>query len=143
MMVFHMCAFLSSVEQIQLDFVEMLRVRDEKRRMRHVETLRRQKEEGDDEAVASGGGGGGGEARVELLGDVDEEQERVSSSVKATSEPQPVLETASHSHRSSSSTSSTNRQVRLQSRCSGHVYHEVARTLINTKHKAHQRLVGT
>ncbi|XP_054644404.1 ladinin-1 [Dunckerocampus dactyliophorus] len=33
----------SSIEQMQLDFMEMLRVRDERRRIRHVETLRRQK----------------------------------------------------------------------------------------------------
>lgn len=108
----HTCAFISSVEQIQLDFVEMLRVRDEKRRMRHVETLRRQREEGEDEAVASGEGG----ARVELLGDVDEEQGGVSPSVKATSEPPLHLKKASHSHSSSnSSTNVTNRQVRLES----------------------------
>ncbi|KAM4610423.1 ladinin-1 [Polymixia lowei] len=62
---------LSSAEQLQLDFVDMLRVRDEKRRMRHVETLRRQKEveEGAEEE------GGGGVARVELLGDAEEEVE--------------------------------------------------------------------
>uniref|UniRef100_A0A3B4WMQ6 Ladinin n=1 Tax=Seriola lalandi dorsalis TaxID=1841481 RepID=A0A3B4WMQ6_SERLL len=84
---------LSSAEQIQLDFVEMLRVRDEKRRMRHVETLRRQKEEEEDEAEASRGGGGvgvgGGDARVELLGDLDEEQGNMIPSVKTTSKPQP------------------------------------------------------
>ncbi|XP_022047474.2 ladinin-1 [Acanthochromis polyacanthus] len=62
---------LSSVEQMQLDFVEMLRVRDEKRRMRHVETLRRQKEE---EEVDEGEAGRRGSARVEILGDLDEEQ---------------------------------------------------------------------
>uniref|UniRef100_A0A3P8S212 Ladinin n=1 Tax=Amphiprion percula TaxID=161767 RepID=A0A3P8S212_AMPPE len=62
---------LSSVEQMQLDFVEMLRVRDEKRRMRHVETLRRQKEE---EEVDEGEAGRGGSGRVEILGDLDEEQ---------------------------------------------------------------------
>ncbi|XP_044065692.1 ladinin-1 [Siniperca chuatsi] len=101
---------LSSVEQMQLDFVEMLRVRDEKRRMRHVETLRRQKEVGEDEAEACGGGGGG--ARVELLGDLDDDQGSVSPSVKATSKPQPPLKTASYSPTSSSSTSAniTNRQ---------------------------------
>lgn len=62
---------LSSAEQLQVDFVEMLRVRDEKRRMRHVETLRRQKEE-EEEDVAEAGRGGG--ARVEILGDLDEER---------------------------------------------------------------------
>lgn len=112
MIVIHTCVFISSVEQIQLDFVEMLRSRDEKRRMRHVETLRRQKEEEEDEAVASGGG----VARVELLGDLDEEQGSASSSVKATSKPEPPLTTASYSHSSSnSSTNITNRQVRLES----------------------------
>ncbi|XP_040906114.1 ladinin-1 isoform X2 [Toxotes jaculatrix] len=101
---------LSSVEQIQLDFVEMLRVRDEKRRMRHVETLRRQKEEGEDEAEATRGGGGG--ARVELLGDLEEEQGSVLPSVKTTSKPQPPQKTASYSHSSSSNinANSTNRQ---------------------------------
>lgn len=57
---------------MQLDFVEMLRVRDERRRMRHVETLRRQKEvEEDGEKATSGGEGIGG---VALLGDQDEEE---------------------------------------------------------------------
>ncbi|XP_041801105.1 ladinin-1 [Chelmon rostratus] len=100
---------LSSVEQIQLDFVEMLRVRDEKRRMRHVETLRRQKEAEEDVAEACGEGGG---ARVELLGDLDEDQGGALPSVKATSKPQPPLKVASptNSSRSSSSTSITNRQ---------------------------------
>lgn len=107
--------FIFSVEQMQLDFVEMLRVRDEKRRMRHVETLRRQKEVGEDEAEAYRGGGEG--ARVELLGDLDEDQGSVSPSVKATSKPQPPLNTASYSSTSSSSNTSTNitnRQVRLE-----------------------------
>lgn len=101
---------LSSVEQVQLDFVEMLRVRDEKRRMRHVETLRQQKEVEEDEAEACGGGGGG--ARVELLGDLDDDQGSVSPSVKATSKPQPPLKTSSYSSTttSSSSTNITNRQ---------------------------------
>ncbi|XP_056240227.1 ladinin-1 isoform X2 [Seriola aureovittata] len=114
---------LSSAEQIQLDFVEMLRVRDEKRRMRHVETLRRQKEEEEDEAEASRGGGGagvgGGDARVELLGDLDEEQGNMIPSVKTTSKPQPPQKPASYipssrnsssSSSSSSSTNTTNRQ---------------------------------
>ncbi|XP_018523679.1 ladinin-1 isoform X1 [Lates calcarifer] len=98
----------SSIEQIQLDFVEMLRVRDEKRRMRHVETLRRQKEEEEDGAEANRRGGGG-EARVELLGDLDEEQGSVFTSVKTTSKPQPPKKTTSYSPSSptSSSTSSS------------------------------------
>lgn len=95
---------------MQLDFVEMLRVRDEKRRMRHVETLRKQKEVGEEEAEACTGG-----ARVELLGDMDEEQGSVFPSVTATSKPQPPPKTASYSH-ANSSTNITNRQVRLESR---------------------------
>lgn len=116
-----MCVYtisIFSVEQMQLDFVEMLRVRDEKRRMRHVETLRRQKEVGEDEAEACRGGGG---ARVELLGDLDEDQGSVLPSVKATSKPQPPIKTASHSSTTTTTTSSsntstniTNRQVRLE-----------------------------
>uniref|UniRef100_UPI0037E8AF32 ladinin-1 n=1 Tax=Semicossyphus pulcher TaxID=241346 RepID=UPI0037E8AF32 len=105
---------LNSVEQMQLDFVEVLRVRDEKRRMRHVETLRRQKEVGEDEAEASREGGAGGGARVELLGDLDEDEGSVMPPVKATSPPQPLPKTASYSptNKSSSSTSAniTNRQ---------------------------------
>ncbi|XP_065817085.1 ladinin-1 isoform X2 [Labrus bergylta] len=97
---------LSSVEQIQLDFVEMLRVRDEKRRLRHVEALRRQKEVGEDEAAACSGG-----ARVELLGDLDEEEGGLFSPIKAT-KPEPPLKSTSHSpgNGSSSSTNTTNRQ---------------------------------
>nr|XP_020490725.1 ladinin-1 [Labrus bergylta] len=96
---------LSSVEQIQLDFVEMLRVRDEKRRLRHVEALRRQKEVGEDEAAACSGG-----ARVELLGDLDEEEGGLFSPIKAT-KPEPPLKSTSHSPvNGSSSTNTTNRQ---------------------------------
>ncbi|XP_042563604.1 ladinin-1 isoform X2 [Clupea harengus] len=56
--------------QPAMDFVEMLRSRDERRRARHLETLRRQKQEEED------GGEEGGEAqpRVELLGDVEVEE---------------------------------------------------------------------
>ncbi|XP_062247256.1 ladinin-1-like isoform X1 [Platichthys flesus] len=104
---------LSSGEQIQLDFVEMLRVRDEKRRMRHVETLRRQKEEEEDESEANigGGRGGGGEARVELLGDANEEPSNVFLPVRSTSKPQPLPKPASDSPSSSNtSTDIANRQ---------------------------------
>ncbi|XP_068454583.1 ladinin-1 [Clinocottus analis] len=90
----------SSVEQMQLDFVEMLRVRDEKRRMRHVETLRQQKEEGEDEAEAFTG-----EARVELLGDVDEGS--VLTSVKASSGPKPPVRTVSSSTANSSASNTS------------------------------------
>ncbi|XP_030277833.1 ladinin-1 [Sparus aurata] len=96
---------LSSAEQLQLDFVEMLRVRDEKRRKRHVETLRRQKELGEDEAEACGGGEGG--ARVELLGDLDEDHGGVLPSVKAPSRPQPPPKTASYSPTTTTSSSSS------------------------------------
>ncbi|XP_042568626.1 ladinin-1-like [Cyprinus carpio] len=56
--------------QLQLDFVEMLRVRDERRRMRHVETLRKNKGEDD-------GGREGSpdkEPHVELLGEQQDEE---------------------------------------------------------------------
>ncbi|TNN82315.1 Troponin T, cardiac muscle [Liparis tanakae] len=88
----------SSEEQIQLDFVEILRVRDEKRRTRHVEMLRRQKEEEEDEEEACTGG-----ARVEVPADMDEGS--VLPSVKAR--PLPPLRTASGSptDRSGSNTS--------------------------------------
>ncbi|XP_026188145.1 ladinin-1 isoform X2 [Mastacembelus armatus] len=95
----------------------MLRVRDEKRRMRHVETLRRQKEEEENEEEDSKKGGG--RTRVELLGDMDEEQGSMSPSMKATSEPQPPVKIASYSHSSSSSSSSntsTNNTVREENR---------------------------
>lgn len=54
--------------QLQMDFVEMLRSRDERRRARHVETLRRQKQEEEEGEVE---GAPESQARVELLGDVD------------------------------------------------------------------------
>lgn len=85
---------LSSAEQLQLDFVEMLRVRDEKRRMRHVETLRRQKQEEEEEDE---------EPRVELLGDLDgeEDSEPVSRSAINLSKPQQTTTRVTCSHRSS------------------------------------------
>ncbi|KAM6981975.1 ladinin-1 [Tautogolabrus adspersus] len=99
------CTGIFSVEQIQLDFVEMLRVRNEKRRLRHVETLRRQKEVGEDEAATCSGG-----ARVELLGDLDEEEGSLFSPEKAA-KPEPPLKSTSHSPvNSSSSADTTNRQ---------------------------------
>ncbi|KAK7128498.1 hypothetical protein R3I94_016916 [Phoxinus phoxinus] len=55
------------VAQLQMDFVEMLRVRDERRRMRHVETLRKNKEEEE-------GGSLDAEPHVELLGEKEDEE---------------------------------------------------------------------
>ncbi|XP_034551961.1 ladinin-1 isoform X2 [Notolabrus celidotus] len=103
---------LNSVDQMQLDFVEMLRVRDEKRRIRHVETLRKQKEVGEDEGETCSGG-----ARVELLGDLDVDEGSVFPPVQAT-KPQPPVKTTSYSptnsnsnsRSSSTSTNITNRQ---------------------------------
>ncbi|CAB1335836.1 unnamed protein product [Coregonus sp. 'balchen'] len=75
----YVCVCYSAEEKLQLDFVDMIRVRDERRRNRHVETLRRQKEEeegreGGEEGREGGEEGreGGEEGRVELLGDVEE-----------------------------------------------------------------------
>ncbi|XP_056131132.1 ladinin-1 [Lampris incognitus] len=68
-----LASWTPDIDQLQVDFEEMLRVRDEKRRIRHVETLRQQKEEEDEEGRGRGGEGGG--ARVELLGDLEEEEE--------------------------------------------------------------------
>ncbi|XP_016416241.1 ladinin-1 [Sinocyclocheilus rhinocerous] len=56
--------------QLQMDFVEMLRVRDERRRMRHVETLRKNKEEDDGGKET----GPDAEPHVELLGDQQDEE---------------------------------------------------------------------
>ncbi|XP_026055073.1 ladinin-1 isoform X1 [Carassius auratus] len=56
--------------QLQMDFVEMLRVRDERRRMRHVETLRKNKEEDDGGKET----GPDAEPRVELLGEEQDEE---------------------------------------------------------------------
>ncbi|XP_051516538.1 ladinin-1-like [Myxocyprinus asiaticus] len=58
--------------QLQLDFVEMLRVRDERRRMRHVESLRKHKEEEEgvrDDSLDE-------EPHVELLGEKQDEELR-------------------------------------------------------------------
>ncbi|XP_068191949.1 ladinin-1 [Antennarius striatus] len=92
-----------SLEQIQVDFVEMLRLRDEKRRMRHLETLRRQKKLEEEEAELSRGGGGEG-ARVEILGDLNEDQDLV-----LTSKPQPPQKTAPYSPDNSNSSCNTSR----------------------------------
>lgn len=75
--------------QLQMDFVEMLRVRDERRRLRHVETLRKYKE---------GEGGTAedsldGETHVELLGEKRDEEltEKVQRCVEALMSPEPSV----------------------------------------------------
>ncbi|XP_072552859.1 ladinin-1 isoform X1 [Salminus brasiliensis] len=59
------------LEKLQLDFVEMLRVRDERRRKRHVETLSRQRQEEKGEGEVKGEEDCAGGARVEVLGDTE------------------------------------------------------------------------
>ncbi|XP_011600753.2 ladinin-1 isoform X1 [Takifugu rubripes] len=101
---------LSSDEQVQLDFIEMLRVRDEKRRMRQVEALRRQKELEDEEAAGSvrrdsGRKRGGGGASVDMMED-QEDREEVFSPPKVAPRPRSPKKAALYSE--SSSTSSDN-----------------------------------
>ncbi|TWW56705.1 hypothetical protein D4764_08G0006920 [Takifugu flavidus] len=102
---------LSSDEQVQLDFMEMLRVRDEKRRMRQVEALRRQKESEDEEEAAgsvrrdSGRKRGGGGASVDMMED-QEDREEVFSPPKVAPRPRSPKKAALYSE--SSSTSSDN-----------------------------------
>ncbi|KAM9831032.1 ladinin-1 isoform 1-T3 [Syngnathus typhle] len=55
----------SSEEQMQLDFMEILRVRDEKRRLRRTESLKRQDGVREDDEE-SGGGGGGSEEELSV-----------------------------------------------------------------------------
>lgn len=95
----------------------MLRVRDEKRRMRQVEAIRRQKEledEGAARAVKGGSGRkgeeGGGEARVEMM----EDQGEVFSPPKVAPKPRSPKNTALHKESSSTSsdTIASDRQVR-------------------------------
>lgn len=113
--------FVFSEEQMQLDFVEMLRVRDEKRRMRHVEALRRQKELEEDEGKSCKKEGEVPKLRrsmdrKELLQDGEEGQDSVFSSVKATSKPHSSPKPDSHdppsSTRSITNDSTPNRHVR-------------------------------
>lgn len=104
------CAFTSSDEQVQLDFMEMLRLRDEKRRMRQVEALRRQKESEDEEAAGSvrrdsGRKRGGGGASVDMMED-QEDREEVFSPPKVAPRPRSTKKAALCSE--SSSTSSDN-----------------------------------
>ncbi|XP_076022276.1 ladinin-1 isoform X2 [Genypterus blacodes] len=94
---------LSSVEQMQQDFEEILRTRDETRRKRQVETLRRQKQEEEGEAEADAGG----RARVELLGDVDVDEPPLAY---ATSKPQEPVNEASLTNPPTTSTVNTNTQ---------------------------------
>ncbi|XP_061647061.1 ladinin-1 [Phyllopteryx taeniolatus] len=61
----------SSVEQMQLDFVGMLRVRDERCGMRRMESLRRQKGVGEEDEKSGGEGGRGGRRREELTAEQD------------------------------------------------------------------------
>ncbi|KAI7794622.1 ladinin-1 [Triplophysa rosa] len=77
------------LDQLQMDFVEMLRVRDERRRVRLVETLRKNKE-----------GEGGtmedsldGETHVELTGEKRDEghREKVQRCVEALMSPEPSV----------------------------------------------------
>ncbi|XP_061592040.1 ladinin-1 [Cololabis saira] len=89
---------LNSVEQ---DFVEMLRVRDEKRRMRLVETLRQQKEDEENDGEPKSGPGEG-DARVVLLGELDEEKDTVSK-------PKPPPKTSSYCPTTSSINNSKTR----------------------------------
>lgn len=112
------CAFTSSDEQVQLDFIEMLRVRDEKRRMRQVEALRRQKEAEDEGAAGSirgdsGRKGGGAGARVDMMED-QEDQGEVFSPPKVAPRPRSPKKAALYSESSSSSsdTFASDRQVR-------------------------------
>lgn len=97
---------------MQLDFVEMLRVRDEKRRMRHVEALRRQKELEEDKAKKGGGGGARSLSPSEQLQDLDEDQNSVFSPAKATSKPHSFPKPDPHGPPSSTNDSTLYRQVR-------------------------------
>ncbi|KAM6924863.1 ladinin-1 [Xenentodon cancila] len=90
---------LSSLEQMQLDFVEMLRARDEKRRIRLVETLRQQKEDEESEGEVKSGPGEG-DARVVLLGELDEEKDTVAK-------PKPPPKKSSYCLTTSSTNSKT------------------------------------
>lgn len=88
--------------------MEMLRTRDEKRRMRQVEALRRQKESEDEGAADVVGGdsgrkgGGGGGARVEKMEDQEDHGE-VFSPPKVASKPQSPRQADVYSEPSSTS----------------------------------------
>lgn len=103
----HVCIpFLISLEQMQLDFVEMLRARDEKRRIRLVETLRQQKEEEENDEEARDGAGGG-DARVVVLGELDEVKDVVSK-------PKPPIKTSSYCPTTSSNNKARTSKVITQ-----------------------------
>lgn len=109
--------FFPSAEQIQVDFVEMLRVRDEKRRLRHVEALRRQKLPEEDQLDSSARGGGRITRAERPRDSKDEDQgDQVFSPVTTSPKPPSPLKTASRSPNSSPSrspsTDTTHRQVR-------------------------------
>lgn len=94
---FCVCVCVSSLEQIQLDFVEMLRVRDETRRVRLVETLRKQKaeeeeeeEEGEPVTFKRNERRRGTESRVEPRGNMKEEQDMVFAPEQTTSTQGPA-----------------------------------------------------
>lgn len=95
---------LSSAEQIQLDFVEMLRARDEKRRIRHVEVLRRQKEEEEGDSKESRKEE---DARVVLLGEMDEDKGNVHK-------PQPPAKTSSYSPSSSDDVNTRTNSAKIE-----------------------------
>lgn len=95
----------SSDEQVQLDFMEMLRVRDEKRRVRQVEAIRRQKELEDEGAAGDVRGDGGrkggeeGAPRVKTM----EDQGDVFSPPKVAPKPRSPRNTALFEETSSTS----------------------------------------
>ncbi|KAI4893029.1 hypothetical protein NFI96_034255 [Prochilodus magdalenae] len=59
------------LEQLQMDFVEMLRMRDEHRRRRHVETLSKQNREENGAGEDRGEEDGAEEVQKEVLGDTE------------------------------------------------------------------------
>ncbi|KAL7859468.1 hypothetical protein SRHO_G00146150 [Serrasalmus rhombeus] len=74
-----------ALEQLQMDFVEMLRMRDERRRRRHVETLSRQKQEEEGGGEVVGEENSAGEARVEVLGDTENDDMKMSKQTLVSS----------------------------------------------------------
>lgn len=93
--------FALSAEQLQVDFVEMLRVRSEKRRQRHVEVLQRQKLGEEEEGEL--GEESGGRGRTQEVKDGEPGDEVFSLSSK----PQSPLAAASRSPDSRTDTTQT------------------------------------